>query len=164
MTAIDIVTADLANAAHQDAVVAMLDAYSTDPMGDRQPLSDFARKNVVDGLRSHPTTLIFLAMKNSQPIGIVVCFRGFSTFAAMPLINVHDFYLHMDLRGQGIGRLLLDAVECEARDTGCCKLTLEVQKNNTNARSMYVRFGFAQAVYPADAHGGGSLFMSKPLT
>ena len=163
MATFDIVKADLANPAHQDAVVAMLDAYSADPMGDQQPLSDFTRAHLVDGLRRHPTTLVFLAMQSDQPCGIAVCFRGFSTFAAMPLINVHDFYVDVELRGRGIGRLLLDAIEREARDTGCCKLTLEVQENNRHARSMYVKFGFAQAVYPADAHGGGSLFMSKPL-
>jgi len=70
----------------------------------------------------------------------------------------------VNLRGQGIGRRLLDAIERKAKETGCCKLTLEVQENNKHARSMYGKFGFAQSVYPADAHGGGFLFMSKPLT
>ncbi len=164
MTTFEIVAADLSNAAHQNAVLAMLDAYSADPMGDQQPLSDFTRAHLVEGLRNHPTTLVFLAMNGDQPIGIAVCFLGFSTFAAMPLINVHDFYVDVNLRGRGIGRLLLDAIEREAKGINCCKLTLEVQENNRYARSMYDKFGFARAVYPADAHGGGSLFMSKPLT
>jgi len=164
MATIDIVTANLANPAHQRAVVTMLDAYSADPMGAQQPLSEDTRANLIDGLRRHPTTLIFLAMQSDQPSGIAVCFRGFSTFAAKPLLNVHDFYVDTKLRGRGIGRLLLDAVERNARNTGCCKLTLEVQENNRHARSMYAKFGFAQVVYPADAHGGGSLFMSKRLS
>jgi ribosomal protein S18 acetylase RimI-like enzyme len=164
MTSIDILTTDLSNSAHQDAVLSMLDAYSADPMGDARPLSDFARANVIDGLRKHPTTLIFLAMRNDQPVGIAVCFRGFSTFAALPLINLHDFYVDCNSRGLGIGRSLLDAIEHQARAIGCCKLTLEVQENNSKARFMYIRFGFNQAVYAADAAGGGSLFMTKSLT
>jgi GNAT superfamily N-acetyltransferase len=164
MPEIDIVTADLLNPAHQNAVLLMLDAYSADPMGDEQPLSDFARANLIDGLRIHPTTLIFLAMQDDQPLGIAVCFRGFSTFAAMPLLNLHDFYVDPQTRGHGIGRALLGAIEREARHSGCCKLTLEVQENNPRARTMYGRFGFAQAVYAADAKGGGTLFMTKLVT
>ncbi len=164
MLAIDVVTADLSDSADQAAVLLMLDAYSADEMGDNQPLSGFAREHVIDGLRAHPTTLIFLAILNGQPVGIAVCFRGFSTFAAKPLINLHDFYVNHARRGQGVGRLLLTAIEREALATGCCKLTLEVQENNSRARSIYANYGFAQAVYAADVKGGGTLFMTKPLT
>jgi hypothetical protein len=31
------------------------------------------------------------------------------------------------------------------------------------ARALYGRFGFGPAVYPADAAGGGSLYLVKPL-
>lgn len=164
MNEIEIVKADLGCPAHQLAVVALMDAYSADPMGDAQPLSEFARQNLVAGLQAHPTTLIFLAFHQGQPRGIATCFRGFSTFAARPLVNIHDFYVDPIVRGLGIGRMLLDAVADEARVTGCCKLTLEVQHSNTRARAIYDRYGFTQAVYAADAAaGGGSLFMVKPL-
>ena len=139
----------------------MVDAYSADPMGDGKPLSDYTRSNLIRGLADHPTTLIFLATRDSKPCGIAVCFRGFSTFAAKPLINLHDFYVDSAVRGQGVGRALLDALEHEARVTGCGKLTLEVQERNSHARSIYATFGFAQASY-AD-YAGGVLFLSKRL-
>jgi GNAT superfamily N-acetyltransferase len=141
----------------------MMDAYSADPMGDGHPLSDFAKLHLIAGLQAHPTTLIFLALQGAEPCGIAACFRGFSTFAARPLINISDFYVTPGLRGRGIGKMLLDAIEDEARATGCCKLTLEVQQNNPRARSVYGKFGFAQAVYAADSDGGGSLYMVKPI-
>ena len=90
-----------------------------------------------------------------MPCGIAACFRGFSTFAAKPLINISDFYVVPSLRGRGLGRTLLDAIQDEAVTTGCCKLTLEVQQNNARARSVYGKFGFAQAVYAADENCGG---------
>ncbi|HVX10700.1 MAG TPA: GNAT family N-acetyltransferase [Pirellulales bacterium] len=159
-----IVKADLLNAHHQGAVLAMMDAYSRDPMGDGKPLSDFARANLVDGLRNHPTTLVFLLLQTTLPRGIATCFGGFSTFAARPLLNISDFYIDPEFRGRGLGRSLLAAIEDEARRMGCCKLTLEVQENNPRARAIYGRFGFGQAVYPADAQGGGSIYMVKTLT
>ncbi len=81
----------------------------------------------------------------------------------MPLINISDFYVVPSLRGCGIGRSLLDKIQHEAHSLGCCKLTLEVQENNSRARSIYAKFGFVQAVYPADAGGGGSLYLTKQL-
>lgn len=162
-TNVHVVKADLTDAAHQAATVAMMDAYSRDPMGDGKPLTDYARQNLISGLISHPTTLVFLAFEDSIPRGIATCFRGFSTFAAKPLVNLSDFYVEPSLRGNGIGRKLLAAIEDEATRLGCCKLTLEVQQNNAAARSIYGNFGFKQAVYAADAEGGGSLYMVKPL-
>lgn len=163
MADITIVQADLARTEHQEAVVAMLDAYARDPMGDAQPLSDYARTHLVAGLQGHPTTLVLLVFADQRPVGIATCFGGFSTFAARPLLNISDFYVAPELRGQGLGRALLAAIEAEARRRGCCRLTLEVQQNNSRARAIYGDFGFAQAVYPADANGGGSLYLVKPL-
>lgn len=66
-------------------------------------------------------------------------------------------------RGNGIGKRLLLAIEQEAKRTGCCKLTLEVQTNNPIAHAVYEKFGFRQAVYAADANGGGPQYMVKQL-
>jgi ribosomal protein S18 acetylase RimI-like enzyme len=94
-------------------------------------------------------------------VGIATCFLGFSTFAARPLINVHDLAVLPEHRGRGIGRGLLEAVEHCARERGCAKVTLEVQENNSPARRLYKRMGFAQAVYAEDT--GGALFYAKTL-
>lgn len=156
-----ILEADLDLADHQTAVVELIDAYARDPMGDDKPLSPQVRSTLVDGLKQHPTTIIFLAYASEQPIGIAVCFRGFSTFAARPLVNIHDLAVLPGHRARGVGRRLLAAVERKARSIGCCKLTLEVQENNHQARGVYRACGFRQAEYQPAA--GGALFLSKPL-
>lgn len=161
MLPIDIVEADLARDDHQQAVLDLMDFYAGDPMGDGKPLSEAARRNLIPGLRQHPTTIIFLAYSGATPVGIAVCFRGFSTFAARPLINISDFAVLHEYRGQGVGRKLLEAVERKARASGCCKLTLEVQENNHRARHVYGAMGFAQAVHVEAA--GGALYLSKSL-
>lgn len=158
---VEIVEADLDNKAHQAAILQMLDAYSRDPMGDGKPLAPEVRKTLIPGLQQHPTTIIFLSFAEKAPVGIAVCFRGFSTFAAKPLINIHDFAVLPECRGMGLGRRMLEKIEQKAIEMGCCKLTLETQENNTRARRVYEAAGFAQAVYQAEA--GGSLFYSKPI-
>jgi len=157
----EIVEADLTRVEHQRAIVELIDAYARDPMGDGKPLSAEVRRALIPGLQQHPTTLVFIAYQGGEPVGIAMCFRGFSTFAARPLINIHDFAVLPAHRGQGIGRRLLEAVERKAREMGCCRLTLEVQENNHDARRVYAAAGFAQAMYQDAA--GGALFLSKPL-
>ena len=130
-------------------------------MGDGKPLSEAARRDVIPGLRQHPTTLVFLAYCDTEPVGLAICFRGFSTFAARPLVNISDYFVIPEHRGAGIGRLLLGAIEQYAREQGCCRLTLEVQENNHHARRVYSAAGFSQATYVPEA--GGSLYLSKPL-
>jgi ribosomal protein S18 acetylase RimI-like enzyme len=158
---IAIVEADLARPEHQQAVLEMVDSYSRDPMGDGKPLREEVRRALIPGLRKHPTTLVFLAYDGATAVGVAVCFLGFSTFAAKPLVNIHDITVLPERRGQGIGAKLLAGVERKARALGCCKLTLEVQENNHRAKRIYQAAGFAGQQYQEAA--GTALFYAKPL-
>lgn len=161
MLPVEILEADLDRQAHQQDVVTLLNAYAMDPMGNGQALSSEVRRDLISGLQQHPTTIIFLAYQSKKAVGIAICFRGFSTFAARPLINIHDFYVLPELRGQNIGQRIIAAVESRARDIGCCKITLEVQENNHRAQRIYEAAGFVRSVHVEAA--GGALFLTKAL-
>ncbi len=161
MESVEIVEADLNRKDHQKAVLYLIDAYARDPMGNGGPLPGDVKNALIPGLKKHPTTLVFMAFFNGEAIGIAVCFLGFSTFAARPLINVHDLAVLPAHRGCGAGRMLLAGVEQKARDLGCCKVTLEVLENNRRAMKVYQAAGFAQAIYQEEA--GGALFYAKHL-
>ena len=158
---IEIVEADLARAEHQQAVCELLDAYARDPMGNSKPLDEEVRERLVPGLRAHGRALILLAYHGSRPVGIAACFIGFSTFAARPLLNLHDLAVIPAYRGQGVGRRLLAAVEEVARKRGCCKVTLEVLEANHPARKLYEAMGYASPDY--DNSAGRALFFAKQL-
>jgi len=157
----EIVEADLNRREHQQDVLALTAAYALDPMGNGGPLAAEALDGLIPGLKHHPTTMVFLAYLNGKAVGIATCFRGFSTFLARPLVNIHDLAVLPGHRGQGIGQQLLRAVELKARELGCCKVTLEVQENNVRARRVYEAAGFTHAVYGETT--GGSLFFTKVL-
>ena len=159
MNSPSILRADLTDSFHQQAIIQLTNAYACDVMGGQQSLSPQVLENLIPGLQKHPTTIIFLAFIDSLPIGIATCFLGFSTFAAKPLINIHDLAVMPKYRGLGVGRALLEAVESLAAELDCAKLTLEVVQNNLAARSLYESVGFQQANY--GEQGGGALFYSK---
>ncbi len=150
MTSIQIIQADLTNPRHQADLIAMLDAYAQDPMGGGQPMPDDVKTRLIPGLQAHPATFIFLAYQQNpddpdaihKPVGIANCFLGFSTFAAKPLINIHDLAVIPNARRLGVGQKLLDAVADKARSLHCCAVTLEVRDDNPAARNLYQAYGF----------------------
>lgn len=154
--------AQLDNLSDQEAILCLLDLYARDPMGAGKPLEEDVRTRLIEGLQKFPTTVIFLAFNDDQPVGLANCFLGFSTFAAAPLLNIHDLAVDPACRGQGIGRQLLAEIENHAAEIGCCKLTLEVLESNPVAKGLYESFGFQQMDYGLGA--GGALFMSKPIS
>ena len=156
-----IIEADLGNTEHAKAVSALIQDFASDPMGGGTPLSGESARALIPGLSAHPTTLVFLALREDQFVGIATCFIGFSTFAGKPLINIHDLYVRDNAQGQGLGRELIEAVSAKARAIGGCKVTLEVQGNNHRARAVYHSAGFEQAVHEQSA--GPTLFLSKPV-
>ncbi len=134
--------ADLDNAADAQAIVDLLDMYSQHEFGASKPLPDEVKQQLIPGLKAHGQALAFVAWDEKTPIGLALCFVGFSSFLAKPLINIHDLAVAPTYRGQGIGRKLLAAVEEEARRRDCCKVTLEVREDNVSAQQLYQRVGF----------------------
>lgn len=141
MSSIKVVQADLSDDIHINAVVSLCDEYARDPMGMDEELDERVKATLAEDLRNFPTTICFLAFIGQDPVGLVNGFYGYSTFKGKKLINVHDLAVLPGQRGQGVGEALLIAVEEKARQTGCCKVTLEVREDN-RARALYERFGF----------------------
>lgn len=160
-TALRILPLDLADAAHAAAFLDLLDHYAQDPMGGGKPLAADARAHLVERLAGRPGFVGFLAFDGDTACGLINCFEGFSTFAAQPLLNVHDIVVRADRRGRGVGQALLAAAETAARERGCCKLTLEVLSNNHKALAAYDRAGFHP--YVLDPAAGQALFLQKWL-
>ena len=153
--------ADLAESASQTAVVDLLNHYSMHEMGGNQPLPLEVKGRLIEGLRAHPMSRVFLAYDIDRPIGIAVCFIGFSTFKAKPLINIHDLAVYESHRGRGVGSQLIDAVIEFANSLGCCAITLEVRADNP-ARKLYAKKGFQSLGEPLAP--GTNLFGKLMLT
>ncbi len=157
---------ELADLAVQSAVVSLLDHYSRHEMGCSAPLPQDVQERLIEGLRAHPMSRIFIAYDcgshTERPVGIAVCFVGFSTFKAKPLINIHDLAIHETHRGQGIGSQLIDAVVAYAKSLDCSAVTLEVRADNP-ARKLYHKKGFQTLGEPiaADATLFGKLMLSS---
>jgi GNAT superfamily N-acetyltransferase len=159
--ALTIGLADYADARDAADMVALLDAYARDPMGGGAPLAETTKARLAGDLAANPHAFSLIARLEDEAVGLANCFVGYSTFAAAPLVNIHDLAVLPGHRGAGIGKALMSAIEAEALKRGACKITLEVLSGNP-ARHLYAAQGYGD--YQLDPEAGSALFWQKRLT
>ncbi len=159
--ALTIALADYRDPRDAADVVALLDAYARDPMGGGEPLPEAVKARLPGDLAATPHAFSLLARIDDKAVGLANCFMGYSTFAAAPLVNIHDLAVLPGHRGTGIGKALLAAIEAEGLKRGACKVTLEVLSGNP-ARHLYEACGYGD--YQLDPATGHALFWQKRLT
>ncbi len=159
--AIIIERADYDKPDHAAAIVSLLRAYARDPMGGGKDIPPHVQHDLVAGLRAMPNAFSVLAFVDNEPVGLTNCFFGFSTFAARPLVNIHDMVVLKEYRGIGIGRKLFGQIESIARAQNACKITLEVLDGNESAKALYASLGYGDYILAPEQ--GRALFWQKGL-
>ncbi|MBN1158114.1 MAG: GNAT family N-acetyltransferase [Bacteroidales bacterium] len=142
---IEIIHCDFDDPVHCHALINLMNEYITDEMGGGMPYTDRQKEMLLEGLKNHPTKIVFLAVIDGNFIGLLNCFVNFGTFSAKPFVNIHDVIVTKSWRNKGIGRQMLERTIVESRRMGCSKVTLEVREDNGNARHLYKSLGFRDA-------------------
>jgi len=158
---LQVVIADYRDPKHAADLVALMDEYARDPFGGGEPLAENCRQALTAKLAEFPGAFSVLAYRGDQPLGLVNCFMGFSTFTCKPLVNIHDVVVSESVRGGGICTAMFEKVVAVARERGCCKLTLEVLEKNLPAQAAYRKIGFRP--YALDESFGQAEFWQRYL-
>ena len=143
------------------AFIRLMDHYARSASGGGQPLGETVYADLLQRLPAFPGFHSWMAWLEGEAVGLLNAFTGFSTFAARPLLNLHDIVVQEAWRGQGIGQALMQAAEAHARETGCCKLTLEVLTHNQSAYRTYLQQGYQP--YQLDPAMGQAVLLQKYL-
>jgi ribosomal protein S18 acetylase RimI-like enzyme len=152
---------DYADAQDGAELLALLDLYARDPMGGGEPLNDNVKANLLDGLQRQSHAFSLIASVDGAPAGLANCLWGYSTFAAKPLVNIHDLIVDSAFRGRGVAKSLFAEIERIAASGGACKVTLEVLSDNAPAKALYASLGYGD--YTLDPEKGSALFWQKRL-
>lgn len=158
---IDTKIIDYNNPKQAKDLMLLFEEFALDPLSGSTELPDFTKRNLIQTLKDIPQAFTVICYKGDIPVALANCFYGFSTFACKPLINIHDFMVSKDHRGQGLSKNLLLKIEQIAIEAGCCKITLEALEHNHIARKTYETFGFKK--YELDPEHGPALFFEKGL-
>lgn len=158
---ISIIEVDYLNQSHADDLITLMDEYASDPMGGGESLPVSVKEALPSRLARLDHAISLLAYVDDVAAGLLNAFEGFSTFAAMPLINIHDVIVSKEYRRQGISQRLIQYLEKLAKERGCCKLTLEVLAENSIAKSSYSKMNFES--YKLSDHAGCAEFWHKKI-
>ena len=92
---------------------------------------------------SGPDSFAFLAEEEGRLVGYVVGFYDEPHFmwSTGRVGHIDSFYVLPELRGRGVGRLLMEAAYAEMRQAGATTVALEMVANNDVARRFYEREG-----------------------
>ena len=133
--------ADLEKEADQKKVISLIRSFFAS-MGEEDKFLPSWGQSMAENLRKFPTTRAFLAEKEDKSIALALCFLGFTTYENTPLLNLHDFVVLPEYRGQGVGTGFFAFLEDQARQMGCGRMTLEVNHTNPRAKKLYKEMGY----------------------
>ena len=85
---------------------------------------------------------IWLIFCDEKLSGYIVICRGFSIEFNGFDAFVDEFYLVPEIRGKGVGTWVLGVIKQKAKEFDVNALHLEVARNNSGARNLYVKAGF----------------------
>jgi GNAT superfamily N-acetyltransferase len=94
-----------------------------------------------DGFGPAPFFSCLIAEYDGQPAGFALFFFNYSTWMGRPGIYLEDLFVFPELRGRGIGKMLLQRVAAIALEKGCRRLQWEVLDWNTPAIDFYRAMG-----------------------
>ncbi len=142
---VEIIPCNFEDKKHCQALVQLMNEYITDRMGGGIPYTQEQKTQLIEGLKNHPSKLVYFARAGEEFIGLVNCFVNFATFTVRPFVNIHDVIVTSAWRNKQVGRKMLDKVIERAGEMGCSKVTLEVRSDNDNAMYLYNSLGFHDA-------------------
>lgn len=138
-----VVSCDFNNPEQRDSYLSLLNQYMVHPMGGMSHgLDTRLQQRLVHDMLDNPRAHCFLLRQGQQYVGFSTCYMLYSTFHALPYLYIHDIFVNGDSRDKGLGTTLLNGLIDYARQSHCCKVTLEVRADNAPARHVYAKAGF----------------------
>jgi len=84
---------------------------------------------------------VIIGLSEGEPVSFAVYFHNFSTFLGRPGIYVEDLYVKPEMRGKGMGRVMLAYLAKLARERNCGRLEWWVLDWNKPAINFYKKLG-----------------------
>ena len=128
------------SASQVDALVPMCRAFCQETGA---PVDDERIRHGLAGLLDRPqfgSTLVLVS--GGRPRGYVVVTLGWSLESGGIDALLDEVYLEPELRGRGVGTMLVEAGVEAARAAGAKRIYLEVEADNATARRLYTRLGW----------------------
>jgi GNAT superfamily N-acetyltransferase len=131
----------LARSEHLEAVSTLFDHYRVfyNQPSDHNAAREFLKERFQKGDSS-----VFVAINNECIAGFIQLYPSFSSVSMKRVWILNDLFVQETYRKQGVAKLLMDAAEGFARETGAVRITLATQISNVVAQSLYESRGYIE--------------------
>jgi GNAT superfamily N-acetyltransferase len=134
--------------ATREDLPSILGLYSELGMDNGEVLSLGRAKEIYDRLQSYPDYKLYIALKDGIPAGAfaLLIMDNLGHLGASSGI-VEDVVVRKDVRGQGIGKKMMEFAMQKCRTKGCYKLTLSSNLKRIDAHKFYESLGYQRHGY-----------------
>lgn len=94
-----------------------------------------------DALFRRRSAEVIIGEYNNEPIGFALFFHNFSTFLGQAGIYLEDLYIRPDMRGKGLGKIMLSFLGKVAKERGCGRLEWWCLDWNESSINFYKNLG-----------------------
>ncbi|MEV0061377.1 GNAT family N-acetyltransferase [Nocardia sp. NPDC050718] len=122
------------------------------------PEPDELAAHLADLLAAGDTDVLLIG---TPAVGVAVLRARVSTWSATVEVDLDEFYVVPGVRGRGLGSALLAGVLDRARDRGATFIGLSTSEDDTAARRVYEKHGFA--CHEGAAAGPMALYYQRDL-
>lgn len=88
-----------------------------------------------------PYAEALIAEREGQPVSFAIFYHNFSTFLGRPGIYLEDLFVKPEMRGLGVGKIMLARLAQIAEERGCRRFDWAVLDWNAPAIKFYERLG-----------------------
>jgi GNAT superfamily N-acetyltransferase len=92
----------------------------------------------------HGESILFIAHQRQTPAGFTQLYPSFSSVSLARVFILNDLFVHESGRRKGIASKLLQAAEDYAWSLGAARVTLNVDKTNSQGQALYEAQGWRQ--------------------
>ncbi|PKM95283.1 MAG: GNAT family N-acetyltransferase [Firmicutes bacterium HGW-Firmicutes-1] len=94
-----------------------------------------------DALFRRRSAEVIIGEYNNEPIGFALFFHNFSTFLGQAGIYLEDLYIRPDMRGKGLGKIMISFLGKVAKERGCGRLEWWCLDWNESSINFYKNLG-----------------------
>jgi GNAT superfamily N-acetyltransferase len=131
----------LANSQHLEEVSRLFDQYRI--FYQQTSNLEAATKFLQERLQKNDST-IFLADEGGYIVGFTQLYPSFSSVSMKRVWILNDLFVEEPYRNKGVAKLLMNAAEEFARETGAVRIILSTQISNIAAQALYESRGYTK--------------------
>ena len=87
---IDFFTSDLSNEVHANAILSLMEEFSSGLLEGGEGLPMFTKDPLIPELDRRDNCHLLLGMDDDAPVGVTIFFEVFSSFVCKPVLKIHD--------------------------------------------------------------------------